>query len=411
MRRHAQRCSQRNNRRLPGRNKRGPKSTACERCARAKVACNKEHPCARCQQSDSACHYALLESTQPSASMRRVNSETTSPKPTDRRTLPFQRPGRSKMAIPFLLTYADPQNSFCDFRNTTGPSSTLAQRSPGYNHGIPSLGGQITDPADYVPSSPYLDGFWDLFGWHDTTDCQERSMGSHTRSWIFDLPEDPLQDRVNRALDDLQDFEEGFRQRNSNSEPSDIDQFRHEMSTQTLCITIDAYFEFVHHNFPLVHPPSFDPHNISTHLLLAIYIAGSLVLSPRCRQSINLVQRFIFETDAIDDIISKRSTLPVQTKMEILQAAAIIISADVVTDSWLVQQRICDQYFPKLLSAVRVLSLTSIRNNWDIPSTMGIETDYEAFVQNEIMVRCVIASPRSPRLFPLGEASKRYFRS
>ncbi|KAJ5249713.1 hypothetical protein N7489_000123 [Penicillium chrysogenum] len=230
MRRHAQRCSQRNNRRLPGRNKRGPKSTACERCARAKVACNKEHPCARCQQSDSACHYALLESTQPSASMRRVNSETTSSKPTDRRTLPFQRPGRSKMAIPFLLTYADPQNSFCDFRNTTGPSSTLAQRSPGYNHGIPSLGGQITDPADYVPSSPYLDGFWDLFGWHDTTDCQERSMGSHTRSWIFDLPEDPLQDRVNRALDDLQDFEEGFRQRNSNSEPSDIDQFRHEIS-------------------------------------------------------------------------------------------------------------------------------------------------------------------------------------
>lgn len=146
-------------------------------------------------------------------------------------------------------------------------------------------------------------------------------------------------------------------------------------------------------------------------MLLAIYIAGSLVLSPRCRKSINLVQRFIFETDAIDDIIFKKSTLPVQTKMEILQAAAIIISADVVTDSWLVQQRICDQYFPKLLSAVRVLSLTSIRNDWDIPSTMGIETDYEAFVQNEIMVRCVIASPHSTRLFPLGEASKRYFRS
>lgn len=392
MRRHSDKCPERNNRVPVARMKRGPRATTCDRCSRSKIACDRGYPCGSCLATSSLCYY----SRRPAPSSRGSASQKPPLDATDFDLAPIRCPRSDKSGIPFLLTYTNPTNSLSDLRNATGSSSIVPASSVNEE---PILGvDQVVDPSSDIPTWLYTDSLSDIFGLPTYLDDTVHSNTASSLTWMFDLPTDPLQQRIETALDEVAHFEHHLSGQRELSDTATgvVDHARIFLSANSLRGAIDAYFRYVYHNFPLVHQPSFDPQKTSTPLLLAIYIAGSLVLPQESRGAFaepfaELAERYIFEGDDMKNIVTFGATVgPThEAAVEVLQAATVIISANVATHNSKVDNRIRNQRFPALLSAIRTLGLTRIRNLWVGQPLTSPESDWRCFLRQETLVRYV----------------------
>ncbi len=138
LRRHYLRCSARGQNPIPGKLKKGKKSTACDGCARLKAGCDRECPCETCLSYGITCTYTRVQQ----GSEKQQQQPPQSPSPRSTRKLPSDisssgnsifstpckvpeessssnsrsdreasHPGTSKVSLEFLLNYANPDNT------------------------------------------------------------------------------------------------------------------------------------------------------------------------------------------------------------------------------------------------------------------------------------------------------------
>ncbi|KAE8146595.1 hypothetical protein BDV25DRAFT_143559 [Aspergillus avenaceus] len=381
MRRHSQTCAKRVDRIPPGKFKRGPKSTTCDRCAQRKIACNREHPCAGCRDSARSCRY----SQRPREPLRKV------PKVADYSDATTTRAPSGSMDTPFLLTFADPTSGFSDLGQFTN------SRSAGESETTPDLE-QMSLAGSAMPGWWTTNDLSVLFGLpSQMMDPESCILPDPSLSGLLSLPEDPLQHRINEALEELGQCERTtWAERHHDCAATGItDVARLAISPHSLCVAVDAYFRYVHQSLPLIHQPSFDLYTVSTPLLLVVYIAGSKVLPPTRRSGpsssfLNLVECYLFEGKIMTNIARGGPAIIeiAQSTVEILQAAILMVQIQSVVETSEKQHHLRNTLLPIILSAIRTLSLPQIKNTWSLEAVArDEEASWQWFLRMEALVR------------------------
>jgi hypothetical protein len=278
--------------------------------------------------------------------------------------------------IKFLYHYTDPQrdsilNAFADERTPMQPSS---------------------NQANHDANSQLFEGDMALFGifsdlFMDTgTDICASTPTAPARPQTAPI----FQSRVDELSSRLFSYSETRRtDRLNQDDVFPTNTAKTVFTTENFEECAWAYFTVFHPQQPLLHWPTFDMHNVSLPLLLAVVFCGSVHCSPTdgalsSGAFFDLGEEFIFEQ--LRDVIAARPDLGTggHRALEHVQAALLIVALQSSFNSEAVRQRVRVSRHPELTVAIRTLELLRPMTT---NSSHNEVTEWNAFIAEESRVR------------------------
>jgi hypothetical protein len=158
---------------------------------------------------------------------------------------------------------------------------------------------------------------------------------------------------------------------------------------------VSAFFNSFHPHTPFLHRPSFDIENVSSPLLLAIALLGSVFCTPQddalsARCFFDLGEEYVF--DLLREVIT-HGNRPGDESIQIVQAAVLMHALQVNSNHEGVRHRIRVHRFPEIVATVRCLGLFgSVRTP---PSGLG---NWQQFIDDEVKIRYELSYVRLARM-------------
>ncbi|PYI03589.1 hypothetical protein BO78DRAFT_409772 [Aspergillus sclerotiicarbonarius CBS 121057] len=349
LRRHFQICKQKGSVPAPTPAKPGRRRTACNACVEARLFCDGESACETCLQKGLDCSFThMQEQSSGSGSPRKI--------PTIESSQSDRIAGPAKMAIPFLLHYADTGNE-----PEPGSLRLLAQCGTGDcavnhdSHGVnmfaetwESLFNSFINPSTLSPSCGIQPSPTDRFG-------SELLESTSTR--LLSLLTNSDRGPPDRVRPDLDRAEELFTPRN-------IGNFLEAL--------LDNPF-----NAHFFHTASFNPNTASVNLLLTMVLLGATYITSHnasdLAQYSEIAESLIFDDPEFQTLVHGRNSSPPDERriLEMLQAALFAII-----------RRLRVQRFPAVITIIRTLNLTDITND-----LIPYSSTWESYLLREGLVR------------------------
>jgi hypothetical protein len=122
---------------------------------------------------------------------------------------------------------------------------------------------------------------------------------------------------------------------------------------------VSAFFRFFHPHTPFIHRPSFDMSMASPHLLLAIFLVGSIFRTPQddalaARYFFGLAEDHVF--GLLREVIA-RGKHASEESIQVVQAGVLMHALQVNSNHEVVRLRVRVNRFPEIVAAVRRLGL------------------------------------------------------
>ncbi|KAL3424882.1 hypothetical protein PVAG01_04163 [Phlyctema vagabunda] len=405
-RRHSKSCALRDNRPLPEPRQRGKKKQACETCARAKRACDRSMPCGGCQTSQTVCTYyqsqhdishlqqKQLEVDSAESSDKSLSdtssSYTCSPAPqTLKPTASSALSSGSKYTridVQFLLNYTDPNSgALPDFFGVGG--SSLVSPAPFMDTNIPQFSAEFLEDLDNMLQVTAPPNFEACF-WEERPEIPSFD-GLQAR-------QPQLQARLTELISLLRKLHKSL------SVTDNAAQTKIDLTLIDVLFTVDnllhftrLYFDNWYPNCPILHQPTFNIETVSLPVLLGVFLIGAAYSSPRdtaalAREYYDLAEEFIFQDlNFVNILRSERGTYSSsQEAFESLQATYLVSVFQNWQSSPISRRRMRTQRYSDIISAARLMDLTSVKNDHVNSPTSQFEMfDWEAYIDAEARVR------------------------
>ena len=372
-RRHAQACSHRDSTTTLQTNKRGRKPQACNWCSKRKLSCDKKSPCGRCAARGLTCTYSPT-----SQGLSRVQ-----PPSTETRSIP----------VSFLLDLTDPssksvtgvfasQDPDIDLVHSTSPSCWNEVARPDHTQAATTDLGSIFWGVD----NPLGDLLFDNWVVTNHTD---------TPFGFTDDPNGHLQLRLNALASELRDLDKCACSRNriniQSTGPTERDYENIFTATSFLELT-STFFQRRHWQWPILHLPTFDPHQASFPLLLAIALSGAAFsrpddkaaeYSPSAEAFHRIAETYIF--NGLEVLTAPGAhDLSSNGAIEACQAALLIDAFLISINDRDTRRRIITKRHPSLVASTRAIRLASTRYSHSLDML-----SWDAFIRHESLVRLV----------------------
>ncbi|CAH0047861.1 unnamed protein product [Clonostachys solani] len=372
--------------------RRGQKRRACDACFRGRLGCDGKSPCGRCSSRQHACTYLRLEQVSPShTSLDDTHNETPENKLDE--TLPVTdasvtgSPPSAEDAdlIPwFLLTVTSPgarslvdlffsnqdrreKNSVdINIRGTTTESPTPFQDP---------LLGMLRQKESLADDSwaPFFDTLPDV------------NNDSKKLTGCFNIIIDNL-GNLHTALSSCTDGPQYYFQ---------LDQAKQVFVPENVSF-IHQFFRFSHPEVPIVHRPSFNPHEVHPVLLMAVFLCGSMHAAPSdvalsTPLLFDLAEEYAFNTlrGLVDKyvnygIMETDSMVELARLSQVLQGALLMHGLQFIMNEPQRRERNRDRRLPVLVSTIRKLGFSNARHS-RVPE--GEPVDWDEFILKETQIR------------------------
>jgi hypothetical protein len=164
--------------------------------------------------------------------------------------------------------------------------------------------------------------------------------------------------------------------------PADL--ARSVLTSDNIVEYVAAFFTSFHPHTPFLHRPSFDIETVSSPLLLATTLLGSVFSSPKddalsARCFFDLGEEYIF--GQLREVITHRNRLSNES-IQIVQAAVLMHALQVNSNHDGVRHRIRVHRFPEIVAAVRCLDLFGSAH-----TQQSELADWQLFIDEEVRVR------------------------
>ncbi|CAG8165784.1 unnamed protein product [Penicillium salamii] len=349
-RRHSKTCARKSNQPLPPAAKPGRKRQSCDLCFFAKASCDKVTPCSRCQSLSRQCTFSVQSSPPVSRGPTAVSRPLPNP---CRATLKGSGP------FSFLRHFADP--SFQRDRLAIGETAKCSVR-----RNLETLHSHIEDaliPTDIMstfgdfqlPSLPFqlpssLPSFSD-----------EYFLTQFNPDGFFPSK---LSTQLSEIMTELVETSKSMGLGTTGS-PSELDfaELSHLLDVSRITASITAFFQSLHWHLPVVHFPTFDPGNITSSLLLAIFLSGATYTIPVDGKGLPSALFDVAEEHIFRQIASLSTfALPKDNPtIQLIQSALIIEMLQFGRDNMQTRRRIRIVRHPCLVSTIRSLGIFHLK--------------------------------------------------
>ncbi|KAF8859703.1 hypothetical protein BDZ45DRAFT_349337 [Acephala macrosclerotiorum] len=396
-RRHAKSCSSRRNRPLPEPKQRGKKKEVCDACARAKKGCDRGFPCEGCLANGLTCTYSLSESTQRQRVITPEVSSTlaefgfsSTPDPTIHEPPSIaeaQDANRhQRMRVQFLLNYTKPgRETLPDFFGVSTGTATPVLSFPTVTRFSPFPHDFMHAVEDslHAPQYPTLE-----FLLNDTSEGQP---------FLEQIQRcDELSNRLTDLKRQLNITQQSLSaHRGGTGQQVDDETIEMLLTVENLTEFTRLYFENWHPNCPILHQPTFNFETVSLPLLLSVFLIGATYSSPRdtasmARQCYDIAEEYAFGNRNFTRIFQTEHPLPDETDsaIEALQATFLVV----VMQNWgsctISRRRMRTQRYSEIVSAARLLGLTSATNKWSREDSCDFQIfDWTSYINAEARIR------------------------
>ncbi|PWY83863.1 hypothetical protein BO94DRAFT_586908 [Aspergillus sclerotioniger CBS 115572] len=337
LRRHFRTCKEKGDSIALPHIKPGRRRKACNACVNARSFCDGEYPCEACLQKRLDCSFTHMQERSGSTSIGKGRPK--SPQ-ADR------IPAPAKMAIPFLLHYAD-----------------MHESEPGSLRLLAQCGDGDCDVNHYSNNIHSLTETWEsLFNSFINTATLGPSCGiQHVPTNRFSL--DVLEDTSTRLLSLLATFDSGMLDRVQ----LDLDKAKELFTPRNIATFLEALLDnpFNAHVF---HAASFSLQTASSRLILTMVLLGGTYVAPHSAsylaQYSDIAESLVFDDSEFLGLVHARNKSPDELRiLETLQAALFAMYLQTNHDNPSSIRRLRVQRFPAVITAVRTLNLTDIMND------------------------------------------------
>jgi hypothetical protein len=147
---------------------------------------------------------------------------------------------------------------------------------------------------------------------------------------------------------------------------------------------VSSFFHFFHPHTPFIHRPMFDMDNVSIHLLLAVFLVGSIFCTPQddalaTRCFFGLAEEYVFQL--LREVIVRPSS-SCDVNIQVVQAAVLIHALQVNSNHEGVRLRVRVNRFPEIVAAMRHLDLFGVAHTRNLK--LGA---WEQFIVDETKIR------------------------
>jgi hypothetical protein len=159
---------------------------------------------------------------------------------------------------------------------------------------------------------------------------------------------------------------------------------RSVLSRDNIVEFVSAFFTTFHPHTPFLHRPSFDIDTVSSPLLLATSLLGSVFSAPKddalsSRYFFDLTEEYVFTL--LRGIITHRNC-PSKESIQIVQAAVLMHALQVNSNQEGVRHRIRVHRFPEIVAAVRCLGLFG-----SVCTPQSGLGDWQNFINDQVRIR------------------------
>lgn len=379
VRRHSEKCSQREEHCAVPTAKRGRKPQACDSCRSQKARCDGSQPCERCSSGQVECSYSYVNGT-----AGRIVLDCAPTSPCTSRSTSEESLNTRCVPVSFLLSYTDPslESTTDSFVAAEAHAEAVVEQFEyrTENH----------QPASYMSEGDneglFSSMFSDLF--------LHLSAGSNgPRSTPPSLVQSSaLETRIKKLISQLAaQYQIGFENDRLAATAFPMDLANAVFTTTNLANYVLVYFNRVHPHFPFIHRPTFDIQTSSLPLILAIALCGSAHSAPHddtlsARDFFSLGEEYIF--GLLSKIVTKSDQTSDEDSIQTLQAATLIYTLQSSSNNAGIRHRIRVKRHPKLVASIRSLRLVGIKR-----TTLLGTIDWCEFIAEEIRVRYNIYNP------------------
>ena len=274
-------------------------------------------------------------------------------------------PGPAKMAIPFLLHYAD-----LGSESEPGSLRLLAQCGDGdcsFNH-----------QSNHITT---LTETWEsLFNAFINTATLGPSCDIQPATNRFSS--DVLERTSTRLLSLLASFDSDTPDR----VPPDLDTAKQLFTPRNIANFLEALLNNAF-NAHFFHAASFSPDTASTRLILTMVLLGGTYVAPHAASDLarysEIAESLVFDNSEFQDLVHARNDSPDERRiLETLQAALFAMYLQTNHDNDSSIRRLRVQRFPAMIAAIRTLNLTEITNDL-VPGRCS----WESYLVREGLVR------------------------
>jgi len=290
-----------------------------------------------------------------------------------------------RISIEFLLNYTKPEiqyRSLPDFFGILTPREDLHKPLPSND----TLFQEIVSTYDSIDE--------DTIHSFVPTTIEDYSWDEITSTPLFRYPslyEVRLQARLSTLTRHLEIIYNNWEGKNLGPK---LDLGSRLFSVENLLEARRMYFSAWNVNVPVLHQPSFDLETISLPLLFAFLLVGS-TFSEKHQSALNastlhnLAEEYVFENEEFLQILQgPRQHQTIRKKsIEILQAAYLVSLLQNWKNDIIARRRMRTVRYCQIVSAVRMLGLTSIKNPYAAGGDYTTAFDWEEYIKAESMVR------------------------
>ncbi|PSN60739.1 hypothetical protein BS50DRAFT_197300 [Corynespora cassiicola Philippines] len=371
LRRHSRTCSQRgNNNPLPA-SKPGRKPRACDLCRLKKAQCDGGDPCERCSSGQFRCHrsYADANTREPQPGIENPSG-----------SINGRETASQHIPVSFLLNYTDPTLELLVevFSNQVSDDEAIAEQ--------PQSSSFAEVPSEYIFDNDTPGLFSSLFS--DFFMDQNIEFEDTGEMTTLATPVPALQSQVDDIIAHLV---VQFR-----SDPDDYSVLGSEFpvalaravfTAEKLADYGEAYFKYFHPHFSFIHRPTFDIQSVSSPLLLAITLNGSINIAKdgalSARPFFSLGEAYIFsELGTLSADKEHRS----EYSLQVIQAALVTLALQTSSNDEVVRRRIRVNRLPELVASMRSLGFIGSEHS----KSHALET-WDQFIIKEMSIRTVTA--------------------
>ncbi|KAL4933899.1 uncharacterized protein BDV17DRAFT_70267 [Aspergillus undulatus] len=378
-RRHSKACAIKNNQQPAPASKPGRKRQSCDQCFSTKRACNKSSPCSRCQSLGLQCTF---ESQQ-------ILSRTPGPVDTPSSPAIQSRATKDDSQFSFLRHFTDPSVEKDRLAiGTTAECSVRRNLETLYSHledalipldSIPAWSGDLSGAGSFFQPPLSMDDFI-------STDFLSSGPGPTK-----------LSGQLNELMMELVEASKSMPiDNNENLHPlHDVTQLASLFTVSNIAIFVSIYFHSLHWHLPVVHFPTFDPGNISSPLLLSVFLAGA-AYSNSCDEAVllpkllDVAEEYIFRKVTA---LSTNSSLPNlnikgnDTTIQLVQAALIMEMLQFGQERVEPRRRIRIIRHPSLVSLMRCLGIFHLKRTTSPTACGGDDASWRTLVAEEVCIR------------------------
>ncbi|KAL3464731.1 hypothetical protein BJX64DRAFT_275644 [Aspergillus heterothallicus] len=357
VRRHSKACAVKHNQQPAPAAKPGRKRQSCDQCFSMKRACDRGSPCSRCHSLRQRCSYG----PQQELSLESPSSMKSSPLPL---ILAPPIPSKSKSQFSFLSHFTDP----CVEKDRLAIGTT-AECSVRRN--LENLYSHLEDAL--IPLEAMTSDFSDLLG----GDVFFRPPLRTDEFLPFDFlscgpSPTKLSEQLNELMLELIETSKSMSLVDNSGALAplyDISQLTPIFTASNLATFIAVFFQSLHWHLPVVHFPTFDPGNVSSPLLLSIFLTGAAYSSSSndigaLSGLLDVAEEHIFRkiTALSTQCVPPKKDITRQiSTIQLMQAALIIEMLQFGQERIETRRRIRIIRHPNLISLMRCMGIFSLK--------------------------------------------------